>query len=138
MTDPFWSLQRAVYAHLRADAGLAAEIGDPPRVYDDPPDDAVFPYLALGETRARDWPGVVGGLEHEIRLYAFSRHAGRREVKRIIAAVYDALHEAPLAPDGLHLVSLRFVFADAFQRQDGETYQGVARFRAVTQPAEIA
>ncbi len=129
-----WELQKAVYQALAQDAALQAEIGDPPRIYDDPPPDAAFPYLTLGEARAADWKGVEGGLEHDIRLHVFSRYAGRREVKRIIGAVYDALHDAALTLAGHQLVNIRFVFGDAFRRQDGETYQGVARFRAVTQP----
>ncbi|GJL92775.1 DUF3168 domain-containing protein [Hyphococcus sp.] len=133
MSNAQWELQKAVYQVLAADAALQAEIGDPPRIFDDPPPDAVFPYLTLGESRASDWNGVEGGLEHEVKLYVFSRYAGRREVKRILNAVYDALHEAPLTLAGHDLINIRFVFADAFRRSDGETYQGVARFRAVTQ-----
>ncbi len=53
-------------------------------------------------------------------------------VKRILSAVYDALHDAALTVTGHDLINIRFVFADAFRRSDGETYQGVARFRAVT------
>lgn len=135
MTDAQWELQRAVYARLIADAGLIAEIGDPPRLYDDPPAEAAFPYITIGESRAKEWPGVDGGLEHELRLHVFSRYAGRKEIKRILAALYDALHEAALTLTGHRLVNIRYVFGDAFRRQDGETYQGVARFRAVTEPA---
>ena len=134
MTNAQWELQRAIFSALKVDAGLKAEIGDPARIYDDPPEDAAFPYLTIGEARARDWPGVDGGLEHEVRLHAFSRYAGRREVKRIMSAAYDALHEASLTLTGHHLVNIRFVFGDAFRRQDGETYQAAMRFRAVTQP----
>ena len=134
MTDAVWELQRAVYGLLSADAAIKAEIGDPARIYDDPPSDAAFPYITLGETRAADWKGVDGGLEHDFKLYVFSRYAGRREVKRIIGVIYDALHEAAFAITGHQLVNIRFVFGDAFRRLDGETYQGVARFRAVTQP----
>ena len=134
MTSAQWELQKAVYQALRADAGLKAEIGDPARIFDDPPPEALFPYLTIGEARASDWKGVEGGLEHDLKLYVFSRYAGRREVKRILGAVYDALHEAALTVTGHNLINIRFVFADAFRRSDGETYQGVARFRAVTQP----
>lgn len=133
MTDAQWELQKAVYEALKADAALQAQIGDPARIFDDPPVGAVFPYLTLGEARASDFKGVDGGLEHDLKLYVFSRYAGRREVKRILAAVYDALHEAALTLTGHDLVNIRFVFADAFRRLDGEIYQGVARFRAVTQ-----
>ncbi|WP_375203644.1 DUF3168 domain-containing protein [Hyphococcus sp.] len=132
MTDAQWELQKAVYLTLRADAGVKAEVGDPARIFDDPPPEALFPYLTLGEARASDWKGVEGGLEHDLRLYVFSRYAGRREVKRILSAVYDALHDAALTLSGHDLINIRFVFADAFRRNDGETYQGVARFRAVT------
>ena len=134
MTNAQWELQKAVYQTLAADAALQAEIGDPARIFDDPPPDALFPYLTLGEARATDWKGVEGGLEHDVKLYVFSRYAGRREVKRILGAVYDALHEEALTVAGHDFINIRFVFADAFRRSDGETYQGVARFRAVTQP----
>lgn len=134
MSNAQWELQKAVYQTLRGDTALKAEIGDPARIFDDPPPEAVFPYLTLGEARASGWKGVEGGVEHDIKLYAFSRYAGRREVKRILSAVYDALHDTALTLSGHDLVNIRFVFADAFRRSDGETYQGVARFRAVTQP----
>lgn len=134
MSNAQWEIQRAVYQHLKASATLKAELGDPARIYDDPPADAVFPFLTLGEARTKDWPGIEGGLEHELRLHAFSRYAGRREVKGILAAVYDELHDADIAITGHDLINFRFVFSDAFRPQDGETYQGVARFRAVTQP----
>ncbi len=136
MTNAQWELQKAVYQALAADAAIKAEVGEPARIFDDPPPDALFPYLTLGEARATDWKGVDGGLEHDLRLYVFSRYAGRREVKRILSAVYDALHEAALTLSGHDLVNIRFVFADAFRRTDGETYQGVARFRAVTQRSD--
>ncbi|PQA87241.1 DUF3168 domain-containing protein [Hyphococcus luteus] len=132
MTNAQWELQKAVYQALRADAALKSEIGDPARIFDDPPPAALFPYLTIGEARASDYKGVDGALEHDLKLYAFSRYAGRREVKRILCAVYDALHEAALTLSGHDLVNIRFVFADAFRRLDGEIYQGVARFRAVT------
>ena len=122
MTSAQWELQKAVYQALRADAGLKAEIGDPARIFDDPPPEAPYPYLTIGEARASDYKGLDGGLEHDLKLYAFSRYAGRREVKRILSAVYDALHDAALTLSGHDLVNIRFVFADAFRRLDGEIY----------------
>lgn len=132
--DASWPLQQAVFAALSADAGLQALIGAPARIYDDPPDDAAFPYLVLGEGRVSDWPGAAGGIEHVIRIAAFSRYHGRAEAKQIISAVYDALHDRPLTVSGHALVNLRFVFADVFRKQDGETFEGVMRYRAVTEP----
>ena len=134
MIDASLALQKVIYASLMADAGVKAEIGDPARIYDAPPADAIFPYVTLGETKTRSLAGIDGAVEHEVRIYAFSKYAGRLEIKRIMGAVYDALHDAPLQPQDHQLISLRFVFNDAFRRADGETYQAVSRFRAVTQP----
>lgn len=130
-----WALQQAVYEVLAADAGLIEELGDPPRLYDDAPKAAVFPYVLLGETRESAIAGDDGLFEHDIRLQIFSKHGGRKEVKRIADRLYDALQDADLAIEGARLVSLRFVFADAFRRDGGETYQGAVRFRAVTENA---
>lgn len=134
MSDASLSLQKAIYASLMADAGVKAEIGDPARIYDAPPADAIFPYLSIGESRTRPLAGIDGAVEHEVRLYAYSKYAGRLEIKRIMGAVYNALHDAPLQLQDHQLISLRFIFNDAFRRNDGETYQAVSRFRAVTQP----
>ncbi len=134
MIDRFaWGLQKAVYNQLIIDDALKALLGDPPRLYDGPPRKAVFPYAALGETRVKDWPGVDGGLEHDLRVHVFSRYEGRREVKEILNAVYDALHERDFSVEGRRLVHIRFVFADIFPRNDGGVFQGVSRFRAVTE-----
>jgi len=136
MTDHFaWGLQKAIYQHLTSDDALKVLLGNPPRLYDAPPRDAVFPYAALGESRVKDWPGVDGGLEHDIRVHVFSRYQGRREVKDVLNAVYDALHEAALTIEGRRLVQIRFTFSDIFPRNNNGVFQGAARFRAVTERA---
>jgi hypothetical protein len=134
MSASSWALQRAIFGRLTGDAALKNFIGDPPRVYDDAPRDAELPYILIGEARAADWKGVDGGVEHDLKLHVFSRYAGRREIKEIMSAVYDALHEADLAVDGHQLINIRFVFSDAMRRQDSDIYHGVMRFRAVTMP----
>lgn len=127
-----WPLQKALYQRLAADAALMEEIGDPPRLYDDPPPDAAFPYVVLGEARAAPVPGADGLFEHDLRLHVHSRHAGRRDVKRILDRLYDALEGADFPVEGARLVSARFVFADVFRREEG-VFTGVARFRLVTE-----
>lgn len=134
MSDADWGMQKAIYARLAADDGLKSLIGDPARIYDDAPPDAPFPFLQIGEGRTRDYPGVDAAVEHDIRIYAFSRYAGRKEVKRMMSCVYDSLHEQAFAVTGRKLVSIRYVFGDVWRRQDGDTYQGVMRYRAVTEP----
>lgn len=133
MSAAAWALQKALYAHLAADEGVIAELGDPPRLHDEAPPDAAFPHVILGEGQTRPLPGVDGGIEHDIRLLVHSRHQGRRDVRRLIDVLHDALHDADFPIDGAHLVSIRFVFGDIFKRSDDGTYLGVVRFRAVTQ-----
>jgi hypothetical protein len=128
------ALQKAVWAALLADAGVRAELGDPARVYDAPPEGAAHPYALLGETRMSRIPGHPSGIEHDLRIRIVSRHQGRLEVKRALDAVAAALHEADLALEDARLVNLRFAFADVFARGDG-VFEGLARFRAATEAA---
>jgi len=134
MSDAVWAMQTAVYDRLTADARVRAVVGEPPRVYDGAPEDAVFPYIAIGEARTSDYPGVPGAIEHDLRLYAYSRYSGRREVKRIMSAVYDALHDAAFSVPGWRLANFRYVFADVLGRREPDTFQGVMRYRALTEP----
>ena len=134
MSAASWAVQEAIYSRLNDDARVLAILGAPPRIYDDPPEDVVFPFIAIGEARARDFAGVPGAEEHDLRLYAHSRYAGRREVKRIMSAVYDAIHDAAFDVAGFRLVNLRYVFADVLRRREPDAYQGVMRYRAVTEP----
>ena len=90
--------------------------------------------MTIGQARTDDWPGAAGGAVHTLSLHAWSRYAGRKEVKDIMSAVYEVLHDASLSVTGHQLVNLRFVFGDVFRKQDGDTFQGLMRYRAVTEP----
>ncbi len=133
--SPAWALQAALFAHLAAHADLMALLGGV-HLHDDVPEEAVFPYVTLGDTETRDWSTQTRrGHEHRVTLHVWSRHKGRREVQAIIAALDDALDGAAPALDGHVLVNLRTVFWHALRDTDGETYHGIVRLRAVTEPA---
>lgn len=135
MSDASLALQKAIVAALKADAHLKVLIGDPPRIYDDPPRDAPFPYVTIGASTLADWDtSEAPGFEHAILLHAWSRYGGRREARLIQGALHAALHERALSLDGHRLANLRFEFADVFRDEDGETAHAVMRFRAVTEP----
>ncbi len=135
MTYSAWALQKGAYERLAADTGLTTLLGGP-RIYDDVPRKAPFPYLTLGPVSTADWStGTEAGGVHDLVVHIWSRSDGKRETLAIIEAVGDALHEAALTLDGHHLVNLRFEFADARRDPDGFTYHGVVRFRAVTEPS---
>jgi len=128
------SLRAAVHEALAADAALSALLGGP-KIYDEPPRGAGFPYVTLGETRIADFStGSEPGEEHQLTLHAWSRQGGHREAHVIAGALLQALDDAPLALAGHRLVNFRFSTADVRRESDGRTYRALVRFRAVTEP----
>ncbi len=129
------ALRAAIHDALIADTGLTGLLGGP-KVYDEPPRAAAFPYVTLGETRVADYStGSETGEEHQMVLHAWSRQGGTREAHLIAGALLQALDDAPLTLTDHALVNLRFSVADIRREADGRTYHALVRFRAVTEPA---
>lgn len=127
------ALRAAIHAALIADTALGAALGGP-RIHDEPPRDAAFPYVTLGEARITDLSSDGGAAqEHQLTLHAWSRQGGHKEAHVITGALLQALDDAPLALGGHRLVNLRFAVADIRREADGRTYHAVVRFRAVTE-----
>lgn len=135
MTAATVALRAAIHDALSADAPLVALLGGP-KVYDEPPRAAQFPYVTLGEARVVDFStGTEEGAEHQLTLHAWSRQGGHREAHTIAGALLQALNDAPLTLADHRLVNLRFSLADIRREADGRTYHALVRFRAVTEPA---
>jgi hypothetical protein len=135
MANASEALQRAFHQALVADTGLLALLGGA-RVYDDVPARSEFPYMTFGQSVERDWStGSDDGSEHTVTLHVWSRARGRKETQAILSAVRRALHDSSLSLDGHLLINLRHEFSEARRDADGETFHGIARFRAVTQEA---
>jgi hypothetical protein len=133
--SPDLALQAALLTHLRADAALQALLGDPARVFDEPPEARVYPFVALGRCETRPWGGLDGeGIEHLLTLTCVSRFDGAEEAKAVVAAIRVALHGVDLSLDGHRLVNLRITYADVFRSPHFRPLHGVVRVRAVTEP----
>ena len=131
--DSSWELQQAIYTALTGDPTLMALIAG---VHDHVPQGAVFPYVTIGESTARDWSAVgIVGVEATLILHAWSRARGRKEVKQILSEIHRVLHDADLTVPGHHLLYLRFEFSESRLDTDGFTYHGISFFRAVTNAA---
>ena len=90
------ALRAAVHDALTADAALNALLGGP-KIYDEPPRAAAFPYVTLGETRINDYSTGDGpGEEHQLTLHAWSRQGGHAQAHMIAGALLQALDDAPL------------------------------------------
>lgn len=135
MTTPASAaLRAAVHDALVADATLIAALGGP-KIYDEPPRTAAFPYVTLGEARIADYStGSEAGQEHQLTLHAWSRQGGHKEAHIIASALLQALDEAPLTLADHQLVNFRFSVADVRREADGRTYHARVAFRAVTEP----
>jgi hypothetical protein len=130
------ALAASLRAAAMADAGVKALLGDPARIYDDPPPDVIFPYVTLGrvESRPSDASGA-DAVEHAVTLHCWSRYGGRAEALQVIGALRDALHNAGLGVEDRRLVFLFAQFTDVFRSGDGRTTHGVLRLKALTEPA---
>lgn len=133
MASASWALQQAIYTSLTSDSALLALLGGA-RIHDDVPERKTFPYVTFAPGTQRDWStGTEAGEEHAIVLHVWSRGGGRKEALAIIAALQERLHDADLALAGHRLVNLRYESSDVRRDADGETFQGIVRFRAVTE-----
>ena len=129
-------LQRALIAHLRADAPLRALLGDPARIWDAAPDEPAFPHVLIGRCESRPVAADGGGVEQVLTLTVVSRFRGTEEVRAVLAAVRLSLNDAALEADGVRTVNLSVAFADVFPGADGARTFAVLRVRAVTEEVE--
>lgn len=133
MTSPGFALQKAIFSKLSGDAETLSALGGA-RIYDDVPSRSEFPFMTFGQSTERDWStGTDEGMEHLVTLHVWSRGRGRKETEEVISAARKALHDQALALDGHRLINLRHEFSEARRDSDGETFHGIARFRAVTE-----
>lgn len=136
MTSAGWDLQKSIYAALADNGPLTAVLGAE-RIFDAPPQAAAFPYVVIDQMQVRDWStGTERGAEHVLMLHVWSRNEGKREIYEIADATREALDGAELSLDDHRLINLAHQYSDLRRDEDGKTYHGIVRFRAVTEPAE--
>ncbi len=76
MSSAEFALQKAIFEKLSNDSATLAALGGP-RIYDDAPARAEFPFMIFGQSTARDWStGTDVGYEHEVTLHIWSRGRG--------------------------------------------------------------
>ncbi len=126
-----WALQKAIYQTLATDSVLTALVSG---IYDNPPDNSVFPYVVLGECRSTDWSGISSnGNEVTGVIHIYSQEKGKKEASAIMERVAVLLHDADINVSGMQLVLMRIISASVALEKDGITYQGIIRCRALLQ-----
>lgn len=122
-------LQQAIFGALNVSAITSTlSCG----VYDDVPQSATYPYIALGEETVIDFSTKdTHGNEITINIHVWSQYKGSKETKQIMDKIHDLLHNINLTVTGHNLINLRFEFSDIMRDPDGITRHGVMRFRAI-------
>lgn len=133
-------LQKAIKAVIDNDEGVRAAFGGiDVDMRDYIPRETAMPYLCFGNHRADQFdvtPTETNdgyGQEHRIIIQAWSDHEGKKQIMDIIAAVRAALRDQPLELTGHHNATIRYQSADHGQEPDGQAYQGIIIFRAITE-----
>ncbi|MEM9550010.1 MAG: DUF3168 domain-containing protein [Pseudomonadota bacterium] len=125
------ALQTAIYQHLLADSGVAAQVGT--AVYDAVPAGQLpATYITLGPEDVRDRSDKSGaGSEHRFTISVITRTGGYRDAKLAAGAVSDALDGADITLSRGRLVGLWFTRALALRTgRAGGLRQIDLRFRA--------
>ena len=132
-------VSKAIHGLLSADPNIQAVLGVPPRLYDNPPEDPIFPYLTYGPMRSEDISADGAVINsHTLTLHIWSRYGGRAQVMEALAAVTGALQSGALALQGVKLVRAQISYTDIFRAADGQTLHGLIRFSLTTDKEEAA
>ncbi len=126
-------VSRALHELLSDDIHIQAVLGQTPRLYDDPPEDPIFPYLTYGPIRSEDISADGAVITaHTITLHLWSRYSGRAEMLALLGTVSTVLTETSMSLTGVSLVNRHILYTDIFRANDGLTLHGLLRLRVTT------
>jgi len=123
MKSPFLVIHDAVLDRLKGQTSLT--------VYDDVPDNALFPYVAMGPIIGRDWSDKFeDGQEIFLTLDFWSQYMGRKEVAEMMDDALQALTSSPLDlgasfKAALDALDMNEIIIDI----DGKTRHGILKMK---------
>lgn len=136
MIDPSFPLQIAIFGALSSAGALPTSVGG--RVYDNPPQNAVTPYVSLGDCQVLpDKSGCIDGSECYPIIDVWSTYNGYKEAKEIAAAIVAKLDDKPdaLSVAGFNVVVFELSTYQPLRDPDGITRRVSITFRALLTPA---
>lgn len=133
LSDASLQLQAAIVAWLRADPGVNAIVNG--RIYDNVPQNAVKPYIAIGPFQVLpEAADCSEGAEIFVTLDGFDSGPPTQTIKRLGAAL-GGLHQAELAlGNGQRLVSMSLEATNYLRDPDNITTHASVTLRALTEP----
>lgn len=128
MLDPHWAFHQAVFKLLSGSSGYA--------VYDMFPQQAKFPYIALGEVSNAPWDDKSkAGHSFLYSIHLWSQYQGRQEITTMTNVVLGLLFpEGCWQPDlgpNLRLVLMIKDMVDYIKDLDGVSVHGIVRVKAL-------
>lgn len=127
-------VQRAIVERLSGDATLAHLMGQvQAQVFDYVPEHTEFPYFTYQQVQVlEDDTTTTNGFVVIFAIHVWSQYEGTKESHTLLQRVYELLHEKyDFTLSGYQLINLRYQFSEVMRDPDGQTYHGVARYRAV-------
>ena len=109
-------------------------------MFDFVPEEAQPPFVVIGDDTASDWSTkTVNGWDATLTIHCWDfEKAGRKLVKTILSAIYDALHDqdANIPVSGFNLIMTRCEFERTMQDpsaqgQSDRYYHGIQRYRVL-------
>lgn len=126
-------VQGAMFARIKADAALNTAIGG--RVYDEVPENAVYPYVVLGEG-VETPDNELAAYESRVAetLHVWSAYRGFAEALTIAGHLIRVFDHQPLAVPGRGLVAVRHEQTVTMRDPDSDVRHAVVRFAVDTYP----
>jgi hypothetical protein len=107
MSDAAIAVQRALVAALAAAPAVGGVVTG---IYDGPPRDAPFPYVAISDGSTTDWSHKSGrGREHRLSIALWDEGLAPARLHTLMAAAEDAIEAMPRTLPGHTIASLLFL-----------------------------
>jgi hypothetical protein len=135
--DSAWDVQVAIYSRLSGTSALTLQLAaGAAGVCDHVPQGMAFPYVVLSSLQAQPSDTQqTRGYDITLSIASYSRGESMKELRSIMAAIYDALHDASFSVPNQTLILCRQLSGETQLEQDGITRAGLQRFRIITEPA---
>ena len=119
------AVQPAIYNKLTSDGVLMDMVSG---VYDVVPQNAITPYVVIGDGTAQELPQIVNQLtEITLDLHVWSKSGGRKTVLTILNRIYGLLHQGTISPAGFTLMAMHCTDAQTNVDALHDRVEGVLR-----------
>lgn len=124
-----YEVQKAIKTTLDAIMPISG-VGTVP-VHDHVPQDTDPPFIVIGADSAQYADTKLEqGMAHTVEIDIYSSYRGFAEVKRIMGAIYTALHWQSITVTGYEATRAKFVSSIEFEEPEGT--RGTQRFELLT------